>query len=55
MQTGHWVPETRPSEAIDKGSETRPSDVAKGPLLLENERATEESESPTPGAFTEEL
>jgi hypothetical protein len=47
--------ETRPSEAIEKGAETRPSDVAKGPLLLENERATEESESPTPGAFTEEL
>ena len=30
-------------------------DAAKAPLLLEKERATEESESPAPGASTEEL
>jgi hypothetical protein len=27
--------EVRPSEAIEKGAETRPSDAAKAPLLLE--------------------
>jgi hypothetical protein len=47
--------EARPSKAIEKGAETRPSDAAKAPLLLEKERATEESESPAPGASTEEL
>jgi hypothetical protein len=35
--------------------ETRPLDAAKAPLLLEKQRATEESESPAPGASTEEL
>ena len=34
--------EARPSEAVEKGAETRPSDAAKAPLLLEKERATEE-------------
>ena len=36
--------EARPSEAVEKGAETRPSDAAKAPLLLEKERATKESE-----------
>jgi hypothetical protein len=36
-------------------TEARPSDAAKASLLLEKERATEESESPTPGASIEEL
>jgi hypothetical protein len=35
--------EARPSEAVEKGVESRPSDAAKTPLLLEKERATEES------------
>jgi hypothetical protein len=47
--------EARPSEAVEKGAETRPSDAAKAPLLLEKERATEESESPAPGASIEEF
>jgi hypothetical protein len=47
--------EARPSEAIEKDAETRPSDAPKAPLLLEKERATEEFESPVPGASTEEL
>jgi hypothetical protein len=55
-EAGPSVPvEARPSEVVEKGAETRPLDVAKAPLLLEKERATEESESPTPGASTEEL
>jgi hypothetical protein len=37
--------EAGPSEAIEKGAETRPSDATKASLLLEKERATEESES----------
>jgi hypothetical protein len=45
----------RPSEAADKDAESRPSDATKASLLLEKERATEESESPAPGASTEEL
>jgi hypothetical protein len=36
--------EARLSEAVGKGAETRPSDAAKAPLLLEKERATKESE-----------
>ena len=47
--------EARPSKAIENGAESRPSDATKAPLLLEKERATEESESPAPGASTENL
>jgi hypothetical protein len=47
--------EARPAEAVEKDAETRPSDAAKALLLLEKERATEESESPAPRASTEEL
>jgi hypothetical protein len=47
--------DARPSKAVEKGAETRLSDATKAPLLLEKERATEGSKSPTPGASTEEL
>jgi hypothetical protein len=45
----------RPSEAIEKGAETRPSDAAKASVMLEKEKAIEGSESPTPGVSTKEL
>jgi hypothetical protein len=55
-EAGHSAPaEARPSEAVEKDAETRPSDTAKALLLLEKERATKESESPAPGASTVEL
>jgi hypothetical protein len=55
-EAGPWAPaEARPSEAIEKGVESKPSDATKASLLLEEERATEESESPAIGASTEEL
>jgi hypothetical protein len=55
-ETGPSAPaEVKPSEVVDKGAETRPSDAAKAPLLLEKERAIEEFESPAPEASTEEL
>jgi hypothetical protein len=47
--------QVRPSETIEKCAETRPSDAAKASILLEKEKATEGSESPVPGASTEEL
>jgi hypothetical protein len=47
--------EARSSEAVEEGTETRPSKVAGAPLMLEKEGAAEESESPAPRAPTEEL
>ena len=41
--------EAKPLEAVEKGAETRPLDAAKTPLLLDKERAAEESESPASG------
>jgi hypothetical protein len=56
VEAGPSAPaKARPSEAVEKDAESRPSDVAKASLLLEKERATEESESPAPGASTKEL
>jgi hypothetical protein len=53
---GSSVPaEARYSEAPEEGTETRPSEAAGAPLMLEKEGAGEESQSPTPGAPTEEL
>jgi hypothetical protein len=56
VEAGPSVPaEVRPSEAPEESAGARPSEVAEGPLMLGKEGATEESESPAPGAPTEEL
>jgi hypothetical protein len=56
VEAGPSVPaEARPLETAKEGAETRPSDAAKGPLMLGKESATEVSESPSPGAPTKEL
>ena len=49
------IAEAGPAEIVEKNTKSRPSDVAKVPLPLEKEKATEGSESPVPGASTEEL
>jgi hypothetical protein len=55
-EAGLLVPtEARSSEAAEEGTETRPSEVAGAPLMLEKEGAAEESKSPTPEAPTKEL
>jgi hypothetical protein len=55
-ETGPSAPaKVKPSVVVEKGAETRPSDAAKAPLLLEKERATEESESPAPEVSIKEL
>jgi hypothetical protein len=47
--------EARYSEAAEESTEIRPSESVGAPLMLENEGAAEEFESPGPGAPTEEL
>jgi hypothetical protein len=55
-EAGSSVPvEARSPEVAKEGTETRPSEAAGAPLMLEKEGAGEESESPAPGAPTEEL
>jgi hypothetical protein len=53
---GPSVPaKARPSEAAEENAGARPLEVAEGTLMLGKEGATEESESPAPGAPAEEL
>jgi hypothetical protein len=47
--------EARSLEATEEGTETRLSEAAGAPLMLEKEGVAEESESPALGAHTEEL
>ena len=47
--------EAGPTEIVEKKTESRPSDVGKVPLPLENEKATEGSEFPAPDAPSQEL
>jgi hypothetical protein len=47
--------EAGPTEIVEKKTESRPSDVGKVPLPLENEKATEGSEFPALDASSEEL
>jgi hypothetical protein len=56
VEVGLSVPaKARPSEAVEEGAGGRRSEVAEGPLMLGKYGATKESESPAPGAPTEEL
>jgi hypothetical protein len=55
-EAGLSVPaEARSSVAAKEGIEARPSEAVGATLMLEKEGATEESESPAPGAPAEEL
>jgi hypothetical protein len=55
-EAGPSVPaKARSSKAAEEGTETRPSEAAGAPLLLEKEGDDEESESPAPGAPIKEL
>jgi hypothetical protein len=47
--------EAKSSEVVEEGTETRPSEAAGAPLMLEKEGGAKESESHAPGASIEEL